>query len=143
MIQRLIRKIREEKGELDGILTFFGILYIMLILTCVGTDFYRYAAIKDNLTLAASEALEIYKAKNIFDDEVRKQFYTFTNKLQLDSSRITVSASPENVLVQRGDPVEITVTRPYQAITSKLIGIDIEVPITVRANGLAHFYVRE
>lgn len=143
MINRFIRKIREENGEIDGVLTIFGILYVMLILACLGTDFYRVSAIKDNLTLAASETLEIYKAGNIFDSTVESQFYTFVRKLGLDTSQITVTANPDNVLVQRGDPVEITVTRPYESITGKLIGMTITSTIEVKANGLAHFYIRE
>jgi Flp pilus assembly protein TadG len=128
-----------QQGE-AGMLSFMYIFLMLLIFAYLGIDIYGYMVTKQNLTLAVNETLEIVKAENGYDHTTKQSFDDFIIKLGLDPSKVTVTAT--NKTVQRGTPVEVVASTKYEAKGLKPFGNTLNLDIEVKANGLAHAFIR-
>lgn len=138
---KMLKYLKNERGDGGGIVLLISIFFFC-IMAYLGVDIYGYVNLKQNMNLAANETMEIFKAENIFDDTTRDQFNTFISKLGVDPDKVTITASPEGNMVQRGDPVEIKVFATYECRALVPLGYTITFPAEVTVNGLAHTFVR-
>jgi hypothetical protein len=128
----------DEKG--DGIITILFSILISLILLLLAVTVVQYSMIKSSMKTAVNETLQIIKVENGADSTTKAKFEALLVKMKIDPARVTYKATPK--LVQRGDPVEVSASIDYNVFALKALGVDYTVTIKVRADGLAHKYVR-
>ena len=138
MQQRLTRWLQEEKGE--GSITFLYTFFLLLIFMYILLDLFGYGSTWLKMNAAANETLEIVKSENGFDQTTRASFMQFASAVGLDPSKITVTGTSKTV--QRGTPVEVVATMPYEIKGIRPFGVTLTIPVKVKVTGLAHRYIR-
>lgn len=139
LLQRVVALRKEQRG--GGELFFFLFIIVSLMLAGLGgNDIIRYSILKTNITTAATETLQYVKVQGGADGNTRSMFDKLLREMQINPSNITFTAT--QYPVQRGNPIKITATRPYQSILLETMGITYEKPIVVETAGLAWKHIR-
>lgn len=130
--------IRSERG--DGIISFFFLMMIVLIIALIVVSIVQYLMIRSNLRTAANEVLQVMKVENGADQLTRMRLDSLLQSMGMNPAKVSLVATPKPV--QRGDRLEISVTREYNVFALKAVGVNYTIPITVRIPGLAHVFYR-
>lgn len=131
---------RGERG--DGVIPFLFITLIALILMLISVSIYQAYTIRGNLQTACNETLQLMKVDNGADSKTKDRFDTLLTKMGMNPKQIDYDATPKGDL-NRGDSVEISASTNYKVFALKAVGMNVEVPITAKAIGFAHKYIRE
>lgn len=134
-----MRRLLNNKGGVDSLPLMFFLL-VACIFVYLFVDIYGYISLKQKITMAANEMIEIMKAENGFDATNKQQFDNFVQKLGLDPLKISVNGTPK--LVQRGTAIDFVARMEYECVGLKPFGKTVKIPIEVTANGLAHTFIR-
>jgi len=118
-------------------------LYAMLLLTIIfflGIDIAGYSATAWKLRNACSETLSLIKIENGYDSRMEEAFLRFAAVQGLETEKVRVSGTPKTV--QRGDPVEIDASIPYEIRSVRPFNQRLSVEIKIRLSGLAQEFIR-
>jgi len=129
-----------EKGE--GFISFTFLIWISLLLMLLSVSIYQAYTLQGYLQTACTETLQLMKAENGADEKTKRKFDILLTKMGIPSRSVTYQATPKSAALQRGDYIEITATKNYRVFALKAFGVEYTVPITAKATGFAHKYVR-
>jgi hypothetical protein len=128
----------DQRGE--GLLSGLYVMFVLAVILFAAVEIAAYSMSAWKLYGACGEIMEIMKAENGIDGEIRQRFRELTQALNLEDMNIVLEGTPKTV--QRGDLLELKAQGRYQIRSLRPFGSELTVPLRVRLHGLAHTYIR-